>query len=170
LYAPARIAGVDTSDVPAGVVVLTPDDARALGAYGCQLRDQTVVAVDRARHVGDPVAAVAALTPREAEEAAALVAVDYEELEAVFDPVEAATPGAPLVHDTHALSESRAAYFGIRPIEGTNVCHRFRLRHGDVEAGFAEADVVVEETFRVAGAQHCHMEPHAAVAEWDGQP
>ena len=168
LYAHARITGLETSDVPAGCVVLTPDDARELGAYGCQIRDQTVVAVDRVRHVGDPVAAVAAPTPREAEEAAALVAVDYEELEAVFDPVEAAAPGAPLVHETHAVSESRAAYFGIRPIEGTNVCHRFRLRHGDVDAGFAEADVILEETFRTAGAQHCHMEPHACLAVWEG--
>jgi len=119
------------------------------------------------RHVGDPVVALASPSLRGVEEAAALVTVDYEELPAVFDPVAAAEPGAPLVHETHAVSESRAAYFGIRPLAGTNVCHRFRLRHGDVAPGFAEADVTVEETFRIAAAQHCHMEPHACVASWD---
>ena len=72
---------------------------------------------------------------------------------------------------TRRMPSPRAAppTSAIRPIEGTNVCHRFRLRHGDVEAGFAEADVVVEETFRTAGAQHGHMEPHACVAEWEGE-
>ena len=55
---------------------------------------------------------------------------------------------------------------GVRPLEGTNVCHRFRLLHGDAERGLAQADVVVEETFRTAGAQHAPMEPHATLARW----
>lgn len=163
----ARIRRVDVSAVPPGCVVLTPDDVRPLGSYGCQIRDQTVLAVERARHVGDPVAAVAAPTAREAELAAAAVAVDYEELPAVLDVLEAASPGAPLVHEEHVLADGGAAYFGLRPLPGSNVCHRFRLRHGDVEAGFADADVVVEETYRTACAQHCAMEPHAAVAAWE---
>src|SRR5439155_11983716 len=133
---------------------LTPDDARRLDRYGVQIQDQTVLAVDRARHVGDPVAAVAAETVRAAEEAAAAVFVDYAELPAVLDVAAATQPGAPLVHDQHVVSESGAAYFGLRPQPGTNVCHRFRIRHGDVDAGFDEADAVVEETFRIAGAQH----------------
>jgi CO/xanthine dehydrogenase Mo-binding subunit len=54
----------------------------------------------------------------------------------------------------------------VRPIPGTNVCHRFRIRHGDVAEGFAQADVVVQEAFRTAGAQHAAMEPHATLAEW----
>jgi len=164
----ARIRRVDASAVPAGCVVLTPDDVRALAPYGCQIRDQTVLALERVRHVGDPVAAVAAPSPRAAAEAAALVEVDYEELPAVFEALEGVRPGAPLVHETAAVSDSGAAYFGIRPLPGTNVCHRFRLRHGDLEAGFAEADVVVEETYRTAAAQHCHMEPHATAARWEG--
>jgi len=163
----ARIERVDTSAVPAGIVVLTPGDVADLGMYGAQIKDQTVLACDRARFAGDPVAAVAAATLREADEALALIDVDYEELDSVFDPVEACGQDAPLVHDRHNVSENDAAYFGIRPQQGTNVCHRFRLRQGDVEAGFAEADVVVEETFRTAGAQHAHMEPHASVAQWE---
>ena len=165
-YPHARVVAVDASAVPAGCVVLAPDDVRELGRYGCQIQDQSVLGVERARYLGDPVAAVAAVTPREAEQAAALVDVSYEELPAVLDVLDAVRPTAPLVHETHAVSASGAAYFGIRPEHGTNVCHRFRIRHGDVEAGFAEADVVIEQTFRTAGAQHAHMEPHACVARW----
>jgi CO/xanthine dehydrogenase Mo-binding subunit len=166
-YPHARVLSVDTSEVAEGVV-LGPEDVRGLGFYGCQIRDQTVLAHERARFAGDPVAAVAAATPESAREAAELVDVAYEELEAIFDAVEAAEPGTPLVHDTHAISESDAAYFDMRPQPGTNVCHRFRIRHGDVEAGFGESDLVVDETFTTAGAQHAHMEPHAAVARWEG--
>ena len=166
-YAHARIGRVDASALPPGVVALTPGDVADLGMYGAQIKDQTVLACDRARFAGDPVAAVAAETLREADEALALIEVDYEELDSVFDPVGACDLDAPLVHDRHNVSENDAAYFGIRPLQGTNVCHRFRLRHGDVEAGFAAADVVVEETFRTAGAQHAHMEPHASVARWE---
>lgn len=166
-YAHARIGRVDVSAVPPGLVALTPGDVADLGMYGAQIKDQTVLACDRARFAGDPVAAIAAETLREADEALALIDVDYEELDSVFDPVGACDQDAPLVHDLHNVSENDAAYFGIRPQQGTNVCHRFRLRQGDVEAGFAAADVVVEETFRTAGAQHAHMEPHASVAHWE---
>ena len=166
-YAHARIGRVDASALPQEVVALTPADVADLGMYGAQIKDQTVLACDRARFAGDPVAAVAAETLREADEALALIDVDYEELDSVFDPVGACDQDAPLVHDRHNVSENDAAYFGIRPQQGTNICHRFRLHQGDVEAGFAEADVVVEETFRTAGAQHAHMEPHASVAHWE---
>jgi CO/xanthine dehydrogenase Mo-binding subunit len=165
-YAHARIVNVDTSAVPDAVVVLAPDDVRDLGRYGCQIADQTVLALERARFAGDPVAAVAAATEREAEEALAFVEVEYEELPAVFDPLEALAEGAPLVHEEHVASAGDAAYFGLRPQAGTNVCHRFRLRHGDVAAGFEEAHVVVEETYRVAGAHQAAMEPHASLARW----
>jgi CO/xanthine dehydrogenase Mo-binding subunit len=164
----ARLVSVDASAVPEACVVLLPDDVRGLGRYGVQIRDQTVLALDRALFAGDPVAAVAAGSPRAAEEAAALVAVDYQELPAVLDVLEAMAPEAPLVHEAHELATTTAAYFGLRPQPGTNVCHRFRIRAGDVEAGFAHADVVVEETFTIAGAQHAPMEPHACLVRWDG--
>lgn len=167
-YAHARVVSVDASAVDPYVTVLTREDVRGLGAYGCQIADQTVLALDRVRHAGDPVAVVAAPTLREAEEALAQIEVDYEELPAVYDPVEAAAPGAPLVHERHRISDNDAAYFGIRPIEGTNVCHAFRIRSGDAAAGFAQADVVVEDTFRTAGAQQAMMEPHASLARWEG--
>jgi CO/xanthine dehydrogenase Mo-binding subunit len=167
LYPHARLLRVEAAAVPGPCVVLVPDDVRGLNPYGCQIEDQTVLALDRARYAGDPVAAVAAPTPEEAEAAVPLVEIDYEELPAVYDAVAAAGPDAPLVHDA-AVAGGAASYFALRPQPGTNVCHRFSIRHGDVEAGFAEADVIVERTYRTAGAQHAHMEPHACVARWSG--
>ncbi len=165
-YPHARIIRVDTSALLEDVVVLTPDDVRELGKYGCQIKDQTVLALDRALFAGDPVAAVAAPTPREADEALDLIDVEYEELPAVFDAVQAVSEDAPLVHERHPISDNDAAYFGMRPQQGTNVCHRFRIRHGHVDEGFAQADVIVEETYRTASAQHVPMEPHACTALW----
>ena len=120
--------------LPPGVAVLTPDDVRELGRYGCQIKDQTVLAIERARFVGDAVAAVAAETEEAAEEALASIDVEYEELPAVVGIDEALT-GRTLVHERIQVSDNDAAYFGIRPEQGTNVCHRFRIVHGDAGAG-----------------------------------
>src|SRR5437763_7688667 len=79
-YPHARVVRVDASAVPDSVIVLTPDDIRELGQYGCQIKDQTVLALDRVRFAGDPVAAVAAPTKREADEALNLIDVEYEQL------------------------------------------------------------------------------------------
>jgi len=166
-YAHARVVSLDASAVPEGVVVLTGADVRGLGRYGCQIKDQEVIALDRARYAGDPVAAVAASTPELAEEALSLIEVEYEELPAVLD-IETALSGETLVHEEIRISDNDAAYFGIRPEPGSNVCHRFRIVHGDADAAFAQAEVVVEGTFRTAAAQHAAMEPHAALARWDG--
>lgn len=167
-YPSARLVRVDASAVPAGVVSLTPADVADLGSFGCQIRDQSVLALDRARFAGDPVAAVAAESPEAAEAALALIDVEYEELPAALG-LEQALAGEILVHDRHRISDNDAAYFGLRPQQGTNVCHLFRIRHGDADRGFEEADEVVEETFRTAAAQHAAMEPHACLAHWEGE-
>ncbi|MGY1779641.1 xanthine dehydrogenase family protein molybdopterin-binding subunit [Geodermatophilus sp. SYSU D01036] len=183
-HAAARVTGVDTSSVPDGVVVLTPADVEHLGRYGAQIADQHVLA-GIARHVGDPVAVVAAPDEATAREAAALVDVSYEELPAVFDERDALRPGAPLVHETIPVSRSDSAYFGLRPLNGTNTCHRFRIRTAgipqgepytadpvpdDVAEGFGAADVIVDETFAMPAVQHVAMEPHACIATWtDGR-
>jgi CO/xanthine dehydrogenase Mo-binding subunit len=165
-HAHARVLRVDASELPDECVALTPEDVADLGRYGCQARDQGVLA-DVARYAGDVVAAIAAPTRKQARAAAGLVDVEYEELPAVFDAVEAVAPGAPLLHPDAATSADEAVSIGVRPLPGTNVCHRFRLVSGDVAAGFAEADVVVDEAFRTPSAAHVPMEPHAALAEWE---
>jgi CO/xanthine dehydrogenase Mo-binding subunit len=165
-HAHARVLRVDASGLPEGCIALTPEDVADLGRYGCQARDQCVLA-DVARHVGDVVAAVAAPTRAQARAATASIDVDYEELPAVFDPVQAVAPGAVLLHPQAAASAQEAVSIGVRPLPGTNVCHRFRLVSGDVDAGFAQAEVVVEEAFRTPSAAHAPMEAHAALAEWE---
>jgi CO/xanthine dehydrogenase Mo-binding subunit len=162
----ARVLAVDASAVPDDVVVLIGEDVADLGLYGCQVKDQRVLA-DVARHAGDIVAAVAAPTRAAARAAAQLVAVEYEELPAVTDPIAAVRRGTPLVHRQAATSADDAVSIDVRPISNSNVCHRFRIRHGDVTDGFAHADLIVEETYRTAGAAHAPMEPHAAVATWE---
>jgi CO/xanthine dehydrogenase Mo-binding subunit len=164
----ARILSIDASAVPEGVVVLRPEDVADLGRYGPQIKDQEALPQRRVRYAGDVVCAVAAETPEAADESVNLVEVEYKEIPAVFDERAALASDAPLVHEHIHLSKDDAAYFGIRPQQGTNTCHLFRLRHGDVEAGFEAADAVVEETYRTAGAAHAPMEPNAAVARWDG--
>ncbi len=148
-------------------MALTPADVEELGVYGCQLKDQRVV-TDRARFAGDIVAAVAAPTRDGARAAVAAVEVEWEELPAVFDPVEAVAEDAPLLHEHAGTSAGDAVSIDVRPVEGSNVCHRFLLRHGDAAAAMESAEVVVEEVFRTAGAAHMALEPHAAVAEWEG--
>jgi CO/xanthine dehydrogenase Mo-binding subunit len=157
----ARITQLDLSQLPPGVVGLTREDVRDLAPRcGPMVKDQEVVASEVVRHIGDIVAAVAAPSEREAEEALESIAVDYQELPAVFDPEAAIRPGAPLVQEgVHFPSD-------FRPV-GPNVCHRYRLRSGRGEQGFEEAEVVVEDTFSVAGAAHVAMEPHATVAYWE---
>ena len=165
-HAHARVLRVDAAALPRDCVALLPEDVAELGRYGCQARDQHVLA-GVARHAGDVVAAVAAPTRAAARAAARLVEVEYEELPAVFDPVEAVARGAPLLHADTAESAQEAVSIGVRPLPGTNVCHRFRLVSGDAAAGMAQADVVVSEAFRTPSAAHAPMEPHAAVAEWE---
>ena len=161
----ARVLSVDASALPADAVALLPEDVEGLGRYGCQLKDQTVLA-DTARFAGDIVAAVAAPTAALARAAIHAVEVEYEGLSAVLDPLSAVAEGAPLIHPEAGASAGDAVSIGVRPLENTNVCHRFRLVHGDVEEGFACSAAVIEETFRVAGAQHAPMEPHASAARW----
>ena len=160
-----RVRGIDVSALPTDCVALLPADVAGLGRYGCQLKDQEVLA-DPARFAGDVVAAVAAPTPEGARAAARQVGVEYEELPAVLDPVTAVAEAAPLLHPEAGDSADDAVSIGVRPLPGTNVCHRFRLISGDAEAALAQAAVVVDETFRTASAQHAPMEPHATAARW----
>ncbi len=171
-YAHARIVSIDTSRAEAlpGVVhVLTRDDLadeRLFPYYGAAIKDQPIVAIDKARHVGDVVAAVVADDPETAARAVELVEVEYEELPAVFDPVEALAPGAPLVHDRISAYEAPPNPI-IRPVDGTNLMNHMRVRHGDVAQGFAESDLVYEDVFSSPALHHCALEPHVTVARWE---
>jgi CO/xanthine dehydrogenase Mo-binding subunit len=164
----ARIRAVDTSRarrVPGVRAVITGADVRGF-LVGKQIRDMPVLCWDVVRFVGDRVAAVAADTLDAAEEAAHLIDVDYQPLPAVFDPMEAMQPGAPLLH------ENVAAYDGapknILAADLHNGLTRLSYGKGDVEKGFREADLVLEHTFRIPARHQGYLEPHAGTVAIDG--
>jgi CO/xanthine dehydrogenase Mo-binding subunit len=171
-YPHARIKRIDGSKArraPGVVAVLTRDDVlHDQGIepyYGPVFKDQTIVAVEKVRHVGDPVAAVAALTADAAEEALKLIEVEYEELPAVLSVDDALRAGAVLVHDSIKLPSSGFADLAeIKPVEGTNICTHFKLSRGDIARGFAEADHIFEDTFTLPATQHSFLETHACIA------
>ena len=172
-YPHARLARVDGSKaekLPGVYAVITRDDQRRLGMFGAAYKDQTIVAVDKVRYVGDPVAAVAALDDATAEAALNLIDVEYEELPAVTSIEEALAPGAPLVHEGVSSGGELMGQHYETPKEfsGTNLCYRFSYAKGNIEAGFAEADYIFEDTFSFPRVQHFSMEPHATVAHVDG--
>jgi CO/xanthine dehydrogenase Mo-binding subunit len=168
----ARIKMIDTAKalkVPGVLAVITRDDILHGGGiepyYGPVFKDQTIVAVEKVRHVGDPVAAVAALDADAAEEALRLIDVEYEELPAVLDVYQALKPGAILVHESVRIPESGFADLAeLKPIDGTNICTHFKLNRGDIQKGFAESDHVFEDTFTLPATQHSFLETHACIA------
>jgi len=170
----ARLLKVDASkakEMSGVITVLTRDDLNDLNYhYGATYKDQTVVAVDKVRYVGDPIAAVLASTELIAEEALTLIDVEYEELPFVSNVDEALAPGAPLVHEGEiAKAELRGSKYGApERFNGTNVCYHFGYNRGNVEDGFKKSDHVFEDVFRFNKVQHYSLEPHICVAHYDG--
>ncbi len=167
-HAHARIRDIHTDKARAlkGVhAVLTYKDVpRVIYASGGQSYpnpppyDQ--VSLDnKVRHVGDRVAVVAAETPEIAQQALKLIEVDYEVLPAVFDPDEAMRPGAPIIHDEPDAVNIKDA--------SRNIVAQPYAQVGDIEAGFAESDVVIEREYRVQQVQQASIEPHVCMTWWD---
>ena len=148
-------------------VVTAEDVARLVPNpyYGPAFHDQPILAVGKVRHVGEPIAIVLADNPHAAEDAADLVTVQYEPLEAVFDEIAAAAPGAPILHDELKPAGTFTDLKHLAGRRNTNVAIDARLRSGDVEKGFAESDHVFEHTFRTGKVIHATFEPMVTVAE-----
>ena len=160
----ANILSIDTSAAinhPDVRAVVTGRDIE-MGYYGYELQDQRVFALEKVRYLGEPVAAVAAVTPDAAREAAALVKVEYEELPAVFDPEDAMSEDAPLVHE-----DPEAYHLDWESERKGNLCYRLEFGDGDVEQGFAESDQVIEGTYHTPEAHSGAIEPHSATAMSD---
>lgn len=132
--------------------------------HGLLIRDEPFLAQGRVRYIGEAVAAVAAATEEAAEKAIELIRVTYEPLPPVFDPLQAMDPGAPLLHE-NLLSYARSEV--CQPVPNSNICSHFKLRKGDVEKAFEEADLVLENTYTTSFNQHSALEPHAAVGLFD---
>jgi CO/xanthine dehydrogenase Mo-binding subunit/aerobic-type carbon monoxide dehydrogenase small subunit (CoxS/CutS family) len=153
-HAHARIVSIDTAAAQTmeGVEgVITSADVPGEDGFGVFVNDQPVMARGKVRYVGEAVAAVAAESPLIAKHALAAIKVVYEALPAVFDPDEAIRPGAPVLHD----------------YAPDNVTKHIPIRVGDVDKGFAESDLVVEETYSTQAIEHAYLEPEAGLAYVD---
>jgi len=149
----AYVRNVDASNAEkiSGVVaVLTRADISKL--YGTGIADQGVVAIDRVRFVGEPVAVIAAEDRDAAEDATGRVEIAYDELPTIYGELDAVKSGAPILHEKFP----------------NNIFRRAKLRHGDIEKGFADADEIFEDKFFSPAAQHASLEPHGTIAQWDG--
>ncbi len=166
-YAHARLLQVDVSrakKLPGVKAIITAADVnpRLIGAI---LQDMPVLARDRVRYVGEEIAAVAAIDADVAEEAVHLIDVEYEELPAVFDPLEAMKPDAPVLHPDYAGCHGpRTMMPALR-----NVQTLVRGGKGDIQRGFAESDRIFENTFRTQLVHQGYIEPYACTVAVDGE-
>ncbi|HYW60814.1 MAG TPA: molybdopterin cofactor-binding domain-containing protein, partial [Xanthobacteraceae bacterium] len=165
-----RIKSIDTSaakKIPGVFRVVTADDISTViphPYYGPAFHDQPILAIDKVRFVGEPVAVVLASDPHVAEEAVQAITAEYEELPAVYDEMEALTSKV-FVHDELKPAGAFADLKHLTGRKDTNVALDFKLRRGDVDKGFAEAAHVFEHTFRTQKVLHLAFEPFVSVAD-----
>ncbi len=170
VVAHARIRNIDTSaaECVEGVHrVVVADDIRKVVPdpyYGPAFHDQPILAIDKVRHVGEPIAVVLASDPHVAEEAASRIVVDYEALPAVFDEVEATTADT-IVHDELRPAGTFADLKYLKGRKNTNVALDYHLRHGDAGAAFADAEQVFDHTFHTPPVLHAPLEPLVSIAD-----
>lgn len=163
-HAHARITGwrVDAARALPGVkAVLTGADLSGV-RYGGIVKDEFMLARDKVRYVGEPVAAVAAVDAATAQRALAAIEIDYEPLPAVLSIDDALADGAPLLHEGFAQYAKSLEGGG-----GGNVVFRSSVTEGDVDRAFAECDVIVEGTWTTQAQHHVYMETNGCVADVD---
>ena len=162
LDAALKVPGVHRIVTSADIIKIIPHPY-----YGPAFHDQPILAIGKVHYVGEPVAAVLADDPHVAEQAARLVVVEYEELPAVFDEVEAAASKV-VVHEELKPAGTFPDLKHLHGIRDTNIALDFQLRHGDPDKAFAEADHVFEHTFRTQQVLHVPLEPFVSIAETNG--
>ena len=152
-YPHARIKSIDVSraqQLPGVKAVITSADCPR-NYFGLEIPDVLMLAVDKVRYVGDEVAAVAAITEKIAEEALALIEVDYELLTVLTEPEVAMAPGAPLIHED----------------KPGNIAKKYHIERGNVDEDFAKCDYVIEDEFSTSRVQAGYMEPFGVIAKWE---
>lgn len=179
-YPHARILSIDTSraeTMPGVKAVITGKDTGVVRFSFLDTprypADQSPLAIDKVRFIGEEVVAVAAVTEEIAEEALRLIRVEYEELPAVFHPEEAIKDGAPRIHDK-IIPNTTTAWedFGVvreaRPYDAVNnISNQVLITIGDIEQGFRKSDYIREDRFEIPSTAHVALEPHVAVASFD---
>ena len=152
-YPHARILSIDTSKAEALTGVAAVLTAADLGDRVPTYNGRPVIAANKVRYVGEPLAAVAATDLATAEEAAILIDVQYAELPPVIGIDAALAYGAPLIHEDHS----------------DNICSHERVERGNIQEGFAQSNVVVEDNFTFPMVYHYAMEPHSVIAHWNDE-
>ncbi len=183
-HAHARIKSIDASKalaLPGVKAVVTSADFNQPTGRVIDLGEGAMInpkflsnncmAADKALYRGHAVAAVAATSAHIAEQALKLIDVDYEVLPAVVDVLEAMKDDAPILHERLAnATNPNMRPGGLRsdddPGKSTNIANHFFFEAGDIEKGFAEADIIVEREFRTESVHQGYIEPHAATALW----
>ncbi|HWO41551.1 MAG TPA: molybdopterin cofactor-binding domain-containing protein [Candidatus Eisenbacteria bacterium] len=161
----AKIKRINTERArayPGVAAVVTGADAP--WTHGESIKDKPFLAQGKVRYIGEPVAAVAAEDEDTAQAAVQLIEVEYEDLPVYTDPEEACKPGAVAIHEDFA--SYRKADF-IVGSDRPNIAEHFKLRTGDVAAGFRDSDLIIKERYFVPTIQHAAMEPHSAHAQFD---
>ncbi len=147
----AKILKIDTSRakaLPGVAAVLTHEDIPGENIHGLIYLDWPCLAGDKTRYMGDAIAIVAAETIEIANRALSLIDIEYQPLPIVPDPVFALSEEAPIIHEGW---------------KDGNLLKHIKVRHGDVEKGFAEADVIIENTYQTPTIEHAFMEPECAI-------
>jgi len=148
----AKIVRIETEEalrIPDVQRIFTAKDIPGKNLLGTITKDQPILASDRVRYIGDPVVLIAAKTEEALEDSAKKVVVVYEDLPCINHPEEALLPYAPLIH------------------EKGNMLIQFHLDKGDVQRGFKEAEVIVEETYTTTWVDHAYLEPDAGISYLD---
>jgi CO/xanthine dehydrogenase Mo-binding subunit len=169
-HAHARIKSIDISQAQnaSGVqAVITGEYTKGI-LTGTFLEDRPIMAVGKVRYFGEPIAVVVAATEMEAMKAVNLVKVEYEPLPVVNSPGDALKPDAPLVHGDMEYYRYMKEVF---PTPGTNIANHVKIRKGDMEKGWAESEVIVEENFVLPQSDHAAIEMRSVRAQIkaDGQ-
>src|SRR5580700_5759103 len=166
-----RIKSIDVSaakKIPGVFRVITSEDVRKVipnPYYGPAFHDQPILAIDKVRFVGEPVAVVLAADPHIAEAATHAIVAEYEELPPVYDEVEAMTAPT-FVHDELKPAGSFADLKHLKGQKNTNLALNAKLRRGDVDKAFAEAAHVFEHEFRTQKCLHVPFEPFCSIADY----
>jgi CO/xanthine dehydrogenase Mo-binding subunit len=170
----AKIISIDKSKAeahPGVYCVVTGFDLDGLNPYfGHAVKDHPLLAIDKVRYAGEPVAAVVAVDERTAFEALEFIDVKYEELKGIFTPQEALAKDAPLLHERKFEAGALRGFEGdVTAGKGSNICQTHKIQWGDVDKAFKEAATVIEGDYYFPMTYAYAMEPYVAIADVSDQ-
>src|SRR5262245_32338219 len=173
-YPHAKIISIDKSKAeahPGVYCVITGYDLEGLNPYyGHAVKDHPLIAIEKVRYAGEPVAAVVAVDERTAFEALELIDVEYQELKAVFTPQEALAQDAPLLHQRQFEAGALRGFEGeVTAGKGSNICQKHEIKWGDAESAFKNAAAVVEGEYYFPMTYAYAMEAYVAIADVNDQ-